>query len=158
MLVPGSTDSAFWSFLRFFCWGMMLHSALDCFHLVDPGTEARHLYPKAKPSRSGYAAWERLFFSDENYSALAILERQYCISYKNWDVNSWHNSGLFFCSPEIPPPWVYSWCINLYFLPPKKTQAQLLLPCQHCLSVLELQWGRKVLQCWVWIILASPGL
>lgn len=35
MLVPGSTDSAFWSFLRFFCWGMMLHSALDCFHPVD---------------------------------------------------------------------------------------------------------------------------
>lgn len=98
-----------------------------------------------------------------NCSALAILERQYCISHKNWDINSCHNSGkvllvFFFSLLKFPHP-EFTVGALIFILPPlQKSQTQLLLPCQYHLSVQPQPGVTVVKECAARLCLAKPEL
>lgn len=148
MLVPGSTDSAFWSFLRFFCWGMMLHSALDCFHPVDS-----ELRQDTCTQKQSHPSLDMLPERDYSFQMRTIQPWLY------WKDNTVFltrtgtlipgtTQDFFFALLKFPHPEFTVGALIFIFSPPKKHKLNsCCLASTVCLSVLELQWGRKVLQC-----------
>lgn len=116
----------------------MLRSALDSFHPEASVTESRHLYLKAKPSKSARICclsdiilfrWEVtlrpwLYWKDNT----VVLARTGIF------ISGTIQSQDIFALLKFPRPEFTVGGINLYS-PTKKTQTQLLLPCQYRLAV-----------------------